>query len=250
MVYCKLGVLGGWGDPLAEPKWLAGVNKWDQRQSSWQNKYLPALARIRKRQMATTWLLNLKSPDDYISLSEGLLPLIVFHSFHSIWVQALRWCHQPWGGFCSSWMGGLWTATVLTPGWPIIVVGYQDCSKRGYSSKAYFLPLDINYAEDNFSHFGWSQIETEILGITIYVQNSSLQQILLIQSHLPPPHISVQPYNCSHIAILKSHNIAYSMGLTKYLYGKFNLTFASSVVYFAFSLLFTDCPRLWLAVSE
>ena len=146
--------------------------------------------------MATTWLLNLKSPDEYISLSEGLLPLIVFHSFHSIWVQALRWCHQPWGGFCSSWMGGLWTATVLTPGWPIIVVGYQDCSKRGYSSKAYFLPLDINYAEDNFSHFGLSQIETEILGITIYVQNSSLQQILLIQSHLPPPHISVQPTYC------------------------------------------------------
>ena len=141
MVYCKLGVLGGWGDPLAEPKWLAGVNKWDQRQSSWQNKYMLALARIRKRQMATMWVLNLKSPDEYISLSEGLLPLIVFHSFHSIWVQALRWCHQPWGGFCSSWMGGLWTATALTPGWPIIVVGYQDCSKRGYSSKAYWISI-------------------------------------------------------------------------------------------------------------
>ena len=233
-MYCKLGVLGGWGDPLAETKWLAGVNKWDQRQSSWQNKYLPALARIRKRQMATMWVLNLKSPDEYISLSEGLLPLIVFHSFHSIWVQALRWCHQPWGGFCSSWMGGLWTATVLTPGWPIIVVGYQDCSKRGYSSKAYFLPLDINYVEDNFSHFGLSQIETEILGITTYMQNSSLRQILLIQRHLPP----------------ESHNITYSMGVTKSLYGKFNLTSASSVVYFAFSLLFTDCTRLWLAVSE
>ena len=187
-MYCKLGVLGGWGDPLAEPKWLAGVNKWDQRQSSWQNKYLPALPRIRKRQMATMWVLNLKSPDEYISLSEGLLPLIVFHSFHSIWVQALRWCHQPWGGFCSSWMGGLWTATVLTPGWPIIVVGYQDCSKRGYSSKAYFLPLDINYAEDNFSHFGLSQIETEILGIICKIHHFDKLSLFTYCYHRVPQY--------------------------------------------------------------
>ena len=187
-MYCKLGVLGGWGDPLAEPKWLAGVNKWDQRQSSWQNKYLPALPRIRKRQMATMWVLNLKSPDEYISLSEGLFPLIVFHSFHSIWVQALRWCHQPWGGFCSSWMGGLWTATVLTPGWPIIVVGYQDCSKRGYSSKAYFLPLDINYAEDNFSHFGLSQIETEILGIICKIHHFDKLSLFTYCYHRVPQY--------------------------------------------------------------
>lgn len=203
--------------------------------------------------MATTWLLNLKSPDEYISLSEGLLPLIVFHSFHSIWVQALRWCHQPWGGFCSSWMGGLWTATALTPGWPIIVVGYQDCFKRGYSSKAYFLPLDINYAEDNFSHFGWSQIETEILGligITIYVQNSSLQQILLIQSHLPPPHNPI----IVHILLSSSPTISHIRWDSLNLYMESSILLLRRLLYIllflSYSLTALGFDWLWVSSRE
>ena len=41
-----------------------------------------------------------------------------------------RWCHQPWGGFASSWLARkTFNPEVRLPlRWPIIVPAYQDCS--------------------------------------------------------------------------------------------------------------------------
>ena len=90
---CRRREVGGWGDPLGEPKWLAGVNKWDLK-TTCRNKYLASVDSVRDKrdnqQHIKAWI---------------YFPLFIRH-FSMVSSQfgpnlGGEWCHQPRGGFHS-----------------------------------------------------------------------------------------------------------------------------------------------------
>ena len=118
---CRRREVGGWGDPLGEPKWLAGVNKWDLK-TTCRNKYLASVDSVRDKR------------DNQQHIKDWIYFPFFFRHFSVVSSQfgpnlGGEWCHQPWVGFIPDECVRRWTSASLLPHrWPIIVPPYKDCS--------------------------------------------------------------------------------------------------------------------------